>query len=709
MKTIELKWIEDDNHVVAEDAYNGLKDLIDSGVFPNLTAKCEDDTLYITGEKEDLDKAVMKIQKAYAKYGQIMIKEAKNGVSQELRIESFDENVQDIFNHTLNEYNKFKSSKERPLNYVKQLNDYRFKFKKFYETAARSDKKLLKPYLDEISNLLDESEIVNKIKPIKKINEGKLIDADALNVMMELIDLGYPSEAASRLIKKYTNFINKELKDGAKPYWIAKLIEDDMVNQKYSDKDNEEELVKEAKEICKAAGKKLLKPYLDEISNLDESEFMPRIKPIKKINEDSLDDFDDREINARIAAQSAKVKKFVEEQQNLIYNYVKNKWISLCEKYKIDRDTYYEVTCDTSFGNGLEPGSTFFMEIKIDYLKQFLNAIKARDKEEAEKWLFTKFCSDDCPFKISPAWKPEVYNSGDYKYKIRMGFIIPEFPKKPRKPRKPRDPNKGYKKPDYVNPDMKGGTYFDGDTQVYEMPEENEAFMIKTAKDICEAAGKKVLNPEQNGFYDVLHELIGLGYNRIQAQDLIQKNVEYVYLELEKGHKPSDIASVIDNEYVVENADNELTKHLGNLKNWGIIEESMSQEEYNDKYDEVALAYAKETGMDLDDAYDELENKDELDDYIKCQYDVDEIIYKLIYESTTMNESFLSPGELKKKLQRVAARWASIKGIKFEEAYNELRKKKSVKDMLDFYSVDEIIDDLSKNKKEIDDELEEEI
>lgn len=344
MKTIELKWIEDDNHVVAEDAYNGLKELIDTGVFPDLTVKCENDTLYITGEKSDLDKAVMKIQKAYAKYGQIMIKEAKNGVNQELRIESFDENVQDIFNHTLNDYNKFKSSKERPLNYVKQLNDYRFKFKKFYETAARSDKKLLKPYLDEISNLLDESEIITKIKPIRA---------------------------------------------------------------------------------------------------------------------------------------------------------------------KFEEDT-----------------------------------------------------------------------------------------------------------------------------------------MIEMAKDICEAAGKKVLNPEQNGFYDVLHELIGLGYNRVQAQDLIQKNVEYVYLELERGHKPANIASVIDNEYVVENADNELTKHLGNLKNWGIVE---------------------------------------------------------------MNESFLSPGELKKKLQRVAARWASIKGVKFEEAYNELRKKKSVKDMLDFYTVDEIIDDLSKGRKEVDDELEEEI
>ena len=406
MKTIELKWIEDDNHVVAEDAYNGLKELIDTGVFPDLEVKCEDDTLYITGENEDLDKAVMKIQKAYAKYGQIMIKESKNGVNQELRIESFDENVQDIFNHTLNDYNKFKSSKERPLNYVKQLNDYRFMFKKFYETAARSDKKLLKPYLDEISNLLDESEIITKIKPVR-----------------------------------------------------AKLEEDTM---------------------------------------------------------------------------------------------------------------------------------------------------------------------------------------------------------------------------------------------------------IQMAKDICEAAGKKVVNPEKNGFYDVLNELIDLGYNRVQAQDLIQKNVEYVYLELEKGHKPADIASVIDNEYVVKNTDNELTKHLGNLKNWGVVE-NMNRKQYNAKYDKVALAYARETGMDLDDAYDELMDVDELVNWIEGPYDVDEIVDKLMNESTTMNESFLSPGELKKKLQRVAARWASINGVKFEESYNELRKKKSVKDMLDFYSVDEIIDDLKKHKKEVDDELEEEI
>ena len=407
MKTIELKWIEDDNHVVAEDAYNGLKELIDTGVFPDLEVKCENDTLYITGEKEDLDKAVMKIQKAYAKYGQIMIKEAKNGVSQELRIESFDENVQDIFNHTLNDYNKFKSSKERPLNYVKQLNDYRFKFKKFYETAARSDKKLLKPYLDEISNLLDESEIITKIKPVKA---------------------------------------------------------------------------------------------------------------------------------------------------------------------KIEEDT-----------------------------------------------------------------------------------------------------------------------------------------MIEVAKDICEAAGKKVLNPENvDTIEDVEKELQELGYNEYHAKGLVKEYFKKAWRKLASGECAMNVAIDIDEDYMKESVDNELTKHLGNLKNWGVVE-NMNRKQYNAKYDEVALAYARETGMDLDDAYEELMDVDELVNWIEGPYDVDDIIYKLIYESTKLTESFLSPGELKKKLQRVAARWASIKGIKFEEAYNELRKKKSVKDMLDFYSVDEIIDDLRKNKKEVDDELEEEI
>jgi hypothetical protein len=264
-----------------------------------------------------------------------MIKEAKNGTTEELRIESFDDNVQDIFNHTLDDYNKFKSSKERPLNYVKQLNDYRFKFKKFYETAARSDKKLLKPYLDEISNLLDESEIVNKIKPIKKIDEGKLIDADALNVMMKLIDLGYPSEAASKLIKKYTNFINQELKDGAKPFWIAKLIEDDLVNNKYSDRDDEEELVKESKEICEAAGKKVVNPEnVDTIEKVEKE--LHKLGYGTAVSRALVKDNRKQIIKLLKNGNTAKVvAKIINNQYlNEDYNYYKNPFRQMVEKRK---------------------------------------------------------------------------------------------------------------------------------------------------------------------------------------------------------------------------------------------------------------------------------------------------------------------------------------------------------------------------------------
>lgn len=333
MKTIELKWIEDDNNVVAKQANTGLQDLIDTGVFKTLTCECKDDTLYITGEKDELDKAVMKLQKAYAKYGQIMIKEAKKEGG--LRIESYDDNVQEIFDYTVKEFDKLKENKHSA-DYITKLGDLQIKFMKLKEAASRKDKATIQNYLDEISTLTENAEI-KKIKPIRmKVNEEKIVS--------------------------------------------------------------------------------------DELSY-----------------------------------------------------------------------------------------------------------------------------------------------------------------------------------------------------------------------------------------------------------------------------------------------DEALRKQLSNPANWGIIEENMSREEYNSKYDEVALAYAKETGMDLDDAYDELMDVDELVNYIEGPYDVDEIIHKLLYESTSMNESFLSPAELKKKLQRVAMKWASEEGIKYEVAYNDLRKRKSVKDMLDFYTVDEIIDDLKKKKKEVDDELEEEI
>lgn len=325
-----MKWIEDDDKVVAKQANEGLKDLIDTGVFKTLSSECKDDVLYITGEQDELDKAVMKIQKAYAKYGQIMIKEAKKEGG--LKIESFDDNVQEIFDYTVNEYNKLNKNST---DYITKLGDFQIKFKRLKEAAGRKDKAIIQGYLDEISSLTENAE-VKRIKPIRmKVNEEKIVT--------------------------------------------------------------------------------------DELSY-----------------------------------------------------------------------------------------------------------------------------------------------------------------------------------------------------------------------------------------------------------------------------------------------DEALRKQLSNPANWGIIEESLDRETYNKKFNKVLVLYSEETGKGTDDAYDELMDNDELPELVDSPLDPYEIVDKLLSEST-INESWLSPAELKKKLQRVCSQWASIQGKKFEEVYNELRKKKSVKDMLDFYTVDEIIEDLKKQKKEADDELEEPI
>lgn len=252
MKTIELKWIEDDNHIVAEDAYNGLKELIETGVFPNLTVKCENDTLYITGEKEDLDKAVLKIQKAYAKYGQIMIKEAKNGTTEELRIESFDDNVQDIFNHTLAEYETFKeNTKEaRPNTYITTLGKFQFKFNKLKEAASKKDKKILQNILMEIDELTESYEEV-KFKPKNTVNEDSLDDfndtklkesvnidqnkGDILDdVKEELKKLGYGIYVSSALVKDNRKQIIKLLKNGNTAKVVAKIINNQYLNEDYN-------------------------------------------------------------------------------------------------------------------------------------------------------------------------------------------------------------------------------------------------------------------------------------------------------------------------------------------------------------------------------------------------------------------------------------------------------------------------------------------
>ncbi|MBO7526864.1 MAG: hypothetical protein J6T74_03090, partial [Clostridia bacterium] len=215
MKTVELKWIEDDNHTVAKDACDTLQGLIDGGAFPDLGVKCEDDTLYITGEKEVLDRAVMKIQKAFAKYGQIMMKEAKNGTTEELRIESFDDNVQDIFNHTLAEYETFKENtkEERPNTYITTLGKFQFKFNKLKEAAAKKDKKILQNILMEIDELTESFE-ENKFKPISEsyLFEGKLIDTAALMVYSQLVDLGY-KHSAQQIILNNIDYINYHSND----------------------------------------------------------------------------------------------------------------------------------------------------------------------------------------------------------------------------------------------------------------------------------------------------------------------------------------------------------------------------------------------------------------------------------------------------------------------------------------------------------------
>ena len=262
MKTVELKWIEDDNHTVAKEACDTLQGLIDGGAFADLGVKCDDDTLYITGEKEVLDRAVMKIQKAFAKYGQIMMKEAKNGTSEELRIESFDDNVQDIFNHTLAEYETFKENtkNERPNTYITTLGKFQYKFNKLKEAAAKKDKKILQNILMEIDEL-SESYEEKKFKPMNKLDEGKLIDASALMVYSQLVDLGYKNTARQMIlnnieyINDHSNDNPSDLTDNIIKRWKRQLKKRDKEWENLKNESLEENKRNLSKEIF---GKKFL-------------------------------------------------------------------------------------------------------------------------------------------------------------------------------------------------------------------------------------------------------------------------------------------------------------------------------------------------------------------------------------------------------------------------------------------------------------------
>lgn len=168
----ELSWVEDYNHNLAGDCLLGLQDLIDAGVFPDIEASVKDDTLTIKGPEDQVNKAIDKIQDKYVEYGQIIVKEMKTEamVAEALKIKSFDENVQDIFNHTAAYFAKFKSTsaKKRPSNYIAKLNEFQLKFMKFKKVASDEDKPRIQEYINEVQNLLDEEEGISpiEVKPI---------------------------------------------------------------------------------------------------------------------------------------------------------------------------------------------------------------------------------------------------------------------------------------------------------------------------------------------------------------------------------------------------------------------------------------------------------------------------------------------------------------------------------------------------------------
>lgn len=149
MKVYELKWVEDINHNIAEDCLLGLNDEIEVGIFPHLKASVKDDILTISGPEDEVNKAIDNIQDKYIKYGQIIVKEIRN---ENVKVESFDENVQDIFNHTLDEFKQYKT--ENKYNITK-LNEFVLKFMKFKKVAKGNDKNIIQDYLSEVQQILN--------------------------------------------------------------------------------------------------------------------------------------------------------------------------------------------------------------------------------------------------------------------------------------------------------------------------------------------------------------------------------------------------------------------------------------------------------------------------------------------------------------------------------------------------------------------------
>lgn len=174
MKTVELIWIENKDDDVANKALTTISDLVDCGVFPDVNGQIKDGKLVVDGPEEQVDKLVLKLQKDFKEFGNIAIKENKQTI-----IPSFNENVQDIFNHIIKDFSVLKETKIRPKNYVSQLNDLQIKFMKFKKEAVGNDKKIIQSYINEVQELLKKDDGYTSLKPIKESNQNTDVTLDS--------------------------------------------------------------------------------------------------------------------------------------------------------------------------------------------------------------------------------------------------------------------------------------------------------------------------------------------------------------------------------------------------------------------------------------------------------------------------------------------------------------------------------------------------
>ena len=190
-KAYELSWVEDYNHNIAGDCLLGLQDLIDAGIFPDLEASVYEDTLTIKGPEDQVNKAIDKIQDTYVEYGQIVVKEIRTEsmVAEATKIESFDPNVQDIFEHFDIKNQVAKLAKANLLYLL---------IKKFSETNVDLSPKNISNH--EMGTLFEE--LIRKFSETSNEEAGEhFTPRDVVKLMTELMFVGEKGLEEDNVIK----------------------------------------------------------------------------------------------------------------------------------------------------------------------------------------------------------------------------------------------------------------------------------------------------------------------------------------------------------------------------------------------------------------------------------------------------------------------------------------------------------------------------